>query len=150
MLVFFRNLIIFALIFSFFGCESKNSYDINSDEAISDMNVRIVSLEEDLKNITEDLDKVRKVLKDPDIDPDLRASIRKEVHQGETFMKEIDQWISFLKVRRKQRYKSLHDRRKSEKLAEQAKREVDAYFMEKKLKPIKRPWLDRYRTAIEL
>ena len=150
MVFFLRNLLILALITLFFGCESKNRYDINSDKAIEDMNTRVKSLQSDLDILNGELKDVKKVLEDPDIDPEVRASIRKEVHQGERFAKEIDQWISFLKVRRKQRYKSLYDRKGQKNLREQAEREIKAYFTEKKLKPIKRPWLERYRTAIEL
>lgn len=150
MLLFLRTTLILLLALSFYGCESKNSYNINSDRAIEDMNKRIKSLNEDLGTLKTELKEVKMVLEDPDIDPELRASIRKEVHQGEKYAKEIDQWINFLKVRRKQRYKSLYERKKNKDLKEQAEKEIKAYFVEKELKPIKRPWLKRYRTAIEL
>lgn len=114
------------------------------------MNKRITSLSEELTTLTDELEQVKKVLNDPDIDAELRGSIRKEIHQGEKFKKEIDQWISFLKVRRKQRYNSLVDRKGQENLKEEAEKEVKAYFTEKKLKPIPKKWRDRHRTAIEL
>ena len=135
---------------SFLGCESKKRYDINSDKMIGDLNTRISSLEEDLKNLTGELEEVRGVLPDPDIDTELRKSLRKEIHEGDKYIKEINQWIAYLKVQRKQRYASLSERKDQENLEEQAKKEIKAYFVTKDLKPIKRPWLNRYRTAIEL
>jgi hypothetical protein len=144
--------ILFLLVFSgaFLGCESKNSYDIGSDKAVEDMSLRISSLDSDLKVLKEELAEIKKVLKDPDIDAELRSSVRKEIHEGEKHVKDIQQWISYLKVRRKKRYNSLVDRKGQPNLKEEAQKEVEAYFMDKKLNPIKRKWKDRYRTAIEL
>ena len=147
---FLYNLLILALVMGFLGCESKNSYDIQSDQAVADLSTRIKSLEEDLNGLTEELAQVRKVLDDPDIDAELRGSIRKEIHEGDKHLHEIEQWIAFLKIRRKKRYNSLVDRQNSPKLKEQAEKEVKDYFMDKKLNPIQRGWKNRYRTAIEL
>ena len=147
---FLLNLIIFAFALSFLGCESKNSYNINSDKAVLDMNTRITELEDDLNTLTTELKDVRKVLEDPDIDTQLRASIRREIHEGEVHEKALVQWIDFLKIRRKKRYNSLVDRKNQENLKEQAEKEVKAYFVEKKLKPIDKKWKKRYKTAIEL
>ncbi len=145
-----QNLIIFVFISTFLGCESKNSYDIGSDRAVEDLGIRITSLTEDLTTLKSELADVRKVLDDPDIDAQLRASIRREIHQGEKFVKEIEQWVAFLKIRRKKRYNSLVDRKGSTTLKEEAEKEVEAYFVDKKLNPIHREWKERYRTAIEL
>ncbi len=145
-----RNLSILLLTILFLGCESKKSYDISGDKAIEDMTTRITSLQEDLTTLNDELDSVKKVLDDPDIDSELRASIRREVHEGDKHVKDLEQWIAFLKVRRKQRHKSLVDRKGQENLKELAEKEVEAYFLEKKLKPIPKKWQDLYRTAIEL
>ncbi len=145
-----QNLIILAFISVFLGCESKNSYDISSDKAVNDLSIRIASLTEDLNTLKTELEEVKKVLDDPDIDAQLRGSIRKEIHQGEKYEKEIEQWISYLKIKRKKRYNSLVDRKGQENLKSQAEKEVEAYFVDKKLNPIKKDWKDRYRTAIEL
>ena len=150
MMFLLRNLFILLLITFFFGCESKNSYDIKSDKIIEDLNSRIKVLQEDLDSLTSELKDVKLVLKDPDIDTSLRQSIRKEIHEGEKYKKDILQWLSFLKVRRKRRYNSLLARKNSASLKDEATKEVRAYFVNKKLKPIARPWLERYRTAIEL
>ena len=132
------------------GCESKNSYDIGSDKAVEDLSIRIKSLDEDLGILKEEIDQVKKVLEDPDIDAQLRASIRREIHEGEKHQKKLRQWIDFLKIRRKKRYNSLVDRKGQDGLREQAEREVEEYFQDKKLNPIKKEWKNRYRTAIEL
>jgi hypothetical protein len=114
------------------------------------MSTQITSLNEDLTKLKEELEQVKEVLNDPDIDAALRESIRKEIHQGEKFKKEIQQWIDLLKIRRMKRYNSLIDRKGQKGLKEQANKEVEEYFIDKKLNPIKRAWKDRYRTAIEL
>lgn len=145
-----RNLIILLLATTLFGCESKITYDISSDKAVEDMNKRIASLQEDLTTLDSELQQVKGVLNDPDIDGELRDSIKKEIHQGEKYKKEINQWLAFLKIRRKKRYNSLVDRKNNENLKKQAEKEVEAYFVDKKLNPLARPWLNRYRTAIEL
>lgn len=132
------------------GCESKSLYDIGSDKAISDMNSRIKSFEEDLNTLKGDLEKVREVLKDQDIDVELRKSLKKEIHEAEKYEKEIHQWLSYVKVQRKQRYNSLLRRKNSKTLSAEAEKEVKAYFMQKKLKPIKKGWKTRYKTAIEM
>lgn len=148
-----KNLLFLALftLFSFFlGCESKTSYNIDSDKAVEDLSTRITSLTEDLNTLTKELEEVKKVLEDKDIDSELRASIRKEILEGERYERTINQWLAYLKVQRKQRYNSLLARKGQKNLKEQAEQEVKAYFMQKKLKPIDRPWKERYRTAIEL
>ena len=145
-----KLLIIVATFILFLGCESKESYDIDSDKAIGDMSIRIKSLEEDLNTLTTELKEVKAVLNDKDIDIELRKSIRKEVHEGENHEKVRHRSDAYLKVQRKQRYKSLLNRKMDKSLKSKAEKEVADYFQQKKLKPIKKPWLKRYRTAIEL
>lgn len=144
------NLLFLLLTLCFLGCESKKTYDISSDKAVADMNTQLADLESDLKELNADLDEVRKVLNDTDIDAELRESVRKEIHEGDRHIKDIEQWIDYIKIRRKKRYNSLVDRKDMENLTEIAEKEVEAYFMEQKLKPIEKKWKDRYRTAIEL
>jgi len=117
---------------------------------IVDLNTRIGQLQEDLNTLSSELEQVRVVLKDNDIEVELRKSIRKEVLEGERYQREIEQWISYLKVQRKERYKSLHERKDQEELKKQALEEVARYNTQKELKPIKMPWKNRYKTAIEL
>lgn len=117
---------------------------------IVDLNSRISQLQEDLNTLTSEIDQVRVVLKDNDIEVELKKSIRKEILQGERYQREIDQWISYLKVQRKQRYKSLNERSNEKDLNEQALEEIKRYNMQKELKPIQKPWKNRYKTAIEL
>ena len=145
-----RNLFILYLVLFSWGCESKKAYDIASDKAIADMSSRIASLEQDFNELSADLEKVKKVLNKPGLKTDIRAGVRREIHEGERYKKEIDQWISYLKIRRKKRHRSLFKRKDQENLEEVAQKEVRAYFMEKKLKPIPRNWNDRYRVVIEL
>ncbi len=150
MLLFSRNPLILLLCIFLFGCESKKTYDIDSDKVVADLSERINSLQEDLTTLNKELEEVKVVLKDKDIDTVLRKNIRKEIHEGKKYQKLIQQHIDYLKIRRKKRYQSLLDRKKSPELIEQAEQETKAYFMNKKLKPIERPWKDRYKTAIEL
>lgn len=151
MTYFLRNLLIFVLVTTFLGCESKNSYNINSDKAIADMSVRIEELNSDLNTLKEELAAVKKVLDDKDIDTDLRNSIRTEIHEGEKHRRDIEQWLAYLKIQRKERYQSLLDRQKNKTLdVDQVNKEVKAYFLHKKLKPIDKKWKNRYKTAIEL
>ncbi len=117
---------------------------------IVDLNTRIGQLQEDLTTLTSEIDQVRVVLNDNDIAVELKKSIRKEILEGERYQREIEQWISYLKVQRKQRYASLHERKDQNNLKEQALAEVGRYNMQKELKPIKTPWKNRYKTAIEL
>jgi predicted nucleic acid-binding Zn-ribbon protein len=132
------------------GCESKKSYDIYNDKAVEDMTTQITELNEDLTKLSEEISKIEKVLDDPDLDTQLRANIRKEVLEGNKHIKDIEQWIAYLKIRRKKRYNSLVDRKGQDNLAEEAEAEVKAYFLEKELKPIPKKWRERFRTAIEL
>lgn len=150
--MYFYSRIVLFLIFSlvFFGCESKIPFNPDKDEVILDMNQRIELLKSDLTSLQGDLTEVEKVLNDPDIDSDLRNSIRKEIHEGRRYEKQIEQWIAYLKVRQNKRYKSLKLREGQADLKNQVKKEVKEYEIDKKLNPIERPWLDRYRTAIEL
>lgn len=150
MVFFVRILSFFVIFLGLLGCESKSGYSISSDASIVDLGKRIASLEEDQRELEMDVEKVKKNYDDPDIKPELRANIRKELHEAEYFLKKIDQWISFLKIRRKFRYESLYKRRQLSNLRELAAKENEAYFVDKKFKPIKRIWRDRYKTAIEL
>jgi regulatory protein YycI of two-component signal transduction system YycFG len=142
---------LFMLLLSLLGsCTPKDRYDIDNDKIISDLNSQIKTLEEDLNTLNNELDQVKVVLNDKDIDADLRASIRKEIHEGDKYVKEIDQWLSYFKVQRKQRYKSLYLRKDSSDLIKEAEVEAEAFFINKKLKPLVPTWKERYRTAIEL
>lgn len=137
---------IFAVIL---GCNSKKSYNIGADKVIADLTTRIASLDEDLQALNNDLEDVKKALKDKDIDTELRKSLRKEKHEADKHAKDINQWIAYMKIQRKQRYKSLIERKSDENFAERAKKEVKEYFVQKDLKPIPKKWKNRYRTAIE-
>ncbi len=147
---FLKFFLIFHLIILLGACEPKGSYNIKSDEMIADLNKEIISLESDFKTLVDELEKVEVVLVDKDIDTEIRKSIKKEILEGEEYKKQIDQILSYLKLQRKSRHKSLMDRKKSPHLTTDAKEEVEAYFLQKKIKPLQRPWLERYRTAIEL
>lgn len=150
-MLFYLRLSLFLLFFSLsVGCSGKSSYNIQSDAMIVDLNTRIGQLQEDLTTLTSEIDQVRVVLNDNDIAVELKKSIRKEILEGERYQREIEQWISYLKVQRKQRYASLHERKDQNNLKEQALAEVGRYNMQKELKPIKTPWKNRYKTAIEL
>ena len=150
-MLFFTKITLFIPIFTLFlGCESKKQYDISSDQVVSDLNTRIATMEEELKTLESELNEVRSVRDDKNISLELRTSIRKEIHEGDKHEKSLQQWIAYLKVQRKQRYASLVARKEQETLLDDAKREAAAYFLQKKLKPIQKPWLKRYRTAIEL
>lgn len=139
--------LILLLITILLGCESKKTYDIDGDLAIKDLNERISTLQNDLNTLTTDLAKVRESMKDMDVAVEFRTSLRKELHEGEKHMEDISQWIDLLKIQRKQRHKSLIERKNQPDLIEVAQKEVEAYFIQTKLKPIKRPWENRYRTA---
>lgn len=152
MVFFCRNLILLLLATLFLGCESKKLYDISSDPMLNDLNTRITTIEEELATMKKELEDVDKLLKEngEDIDFELKNSLKKELIQGEVHEKDITQWLSYLKIQRKQRYKSLHDRKSSFSLVEEAKKESEEYFIQNKLKPIDKTWLKRYRTAIEM
>ncbi len=143
-------LFLFVFLPAVLSCESKSSYDIESDKMITDLNLEIKSLDDEYRTLVGELEKVSTVLNDQDIDTEIRKSIKKELLEGEDYKKQIDQWLSYLKMKRKIRHKSLIDRKNQKNLSEQAKEEIEAYFIQKKAKPIDRPWLKRYRTAIEL
>ncbi len=135
------------------GCESKKTYDIASDPMLKDLDSRVKEFEEDLNTLKTELAAVEKILNDnsnDELDFELRNSLKKEVIEGEVYEKDINQWLAYLKIQRKQRYQSLYARKDKESLVEEAKRESEEYFIQKKLKPIEKPWLERYRTAIEL
>ena len=150
MLLLLRIALILAFSTHFLGCESKNSYNPKKDEIILDLNTRISSLQGDLDILQKELEEVEVVLKDPDIDSELRKSIRKEIHEGRRHEKTLEQWIAFLKVRQNKRFKSLKLRKGQKGLQEQVKKEIHEYNIDKKLNTIPRPWLKRYKTAIEL
>lgn len=152
MIFLYKNLILLLFITSFLGCESKKLYDIASDPMLVDLNTRITTMKEEMASLEKDLADVRKVLKEngEDIDFELKGSLKRELIEGEIHEKNITQWLSYLKIQRKQRHKSLVERKHLISLSESAKKESDEYFIQKDLKPIKKPWLKRYRTAIEL
>ena len=152
MVLFCRNLILLLLATFFLGCESKKLYDISGDPMLNDLNSRVTKIEEELKTLKDELKDVTKVLKEngDDIDFELKNSLKKELIDGEVHEKNIVQWLSYLKIQRKQRHQSLYSRKDDPALVEQAKKESDEYFIQKKLKPIDKTWLKRYRTAIEL
>ena len=153
MVLFIRNLIILVLALGFLGCESKKTYDIQSDPMLKDLDTRVKELEEDLNTLVTELKAVQKVLDDnsnDELDFELRNSLKKEIIEGEVHQKNINQWLSYLKIQRKQRFQSLYARKEQESLSDEAKKESEEYFLQKKLKPIEKPWLDRHRTAIEL
>ncbi len=150
MVLFLRKPLILLLLLLFLGCESKKNYDIGSDKMISDLNIRISSLQEDMTALTNDLDQVKVVLDDKDIDAELRKNIKREVLEGDLHKKKLQQHIDFLKIKRKKRYRSLYERKSSNTLKEEAEKEIKAYFVDKELNPIKKTWNDRFRTAVEL
>lgn len=150
MYLFVRIVLILSFLGVFAGCEGKKTYDIDSDKAVLDLSSRIQSLEEDLNTLNTEIVEVKAVLKDKDIDTELRKSIKKEILEGEKHKKDINQWVSYLKIQRRQRYNSLLGRKGEESLIKEAEDEVKAYFLQKKLKPIDKRWKNRYRTAIEL
>ena len=117
---------------------------------ISDLSVLIKEFEDDRKKLEQENTEVQNVLEDEDLDTELRESLKKEIHEGQRYMRSIDQWVAYLKVKRKNRCASLYKRKDQESLIGEAKAEVRAYKTQKRLKPIKTPWRNRYRTAIEL
>ena len=152
MFILCRNLILFVLITSLLGCESKKLYDIPSDPMLVDLSERVSTIDGELAALKKDMEDIRKLLKEngDDIDFELKGSLKKELLEGDVHEKNILQWVSYLKIQRKQRYSSLMSRKDQETLVDEAKKESDEYFLHKKLNPIKKPWLTRYRTAIEL
>jgi hypothetical protein len=150
MLFILRFVILYLFLSLSLGCTGDNSYNIGKDAVIADLNSRIGELNEELTTLTSELDQVRVVLDDKEIDIELKKSVRKEILEGERHILDIEQWIAYLKVQRKQRYQSLKAREGQKGLSEQAKAETTEYFAQKKLKPIKKAWLERYRTAVEL
>lgn len=141
---------LFLLFFTLFlGCESKKLYDVGSDPAIADLNADIAALEADLQKLTGELEPVKTAISNMDIAMEFRTALRRELHEGERYEKEIAQWIDLLKIQRKTRHNSLIARKNQESLVAEAEIEVKAYFLNKQLKPIKKPWEKRYRTAVE-
>lgn len=138
------------VLFAFAACKSDKPYDINNDIVIVTLNGELTVLEEDLKALDTDLVAVRKVIDDPELSAELRASLRKELLEGDEHQKHIEQWIAYFKVQRKQRHQSLMDRKALPDLEKIATEEAEGFLSQLKQKPLKRPWLDRYRTAIEL
>ena len=130
------------------------SYNVASDPMIVDLSKDIKDLDETKKKLDEELAKVSAVLKDfdADLDTEMRASVQREIHEGEEAQKKLSQELDYLIVKRKQRYNSLRIR-KEHKVADlktAAKKEADEYFLQKKLKPMQKPWEKRYRAALDI
>ena len=142
-------ILLFLLVFS--GCFGKGTYDIATDKAILDMDTDIEMLSGELKKIKEDAEKVKKALEDINLDSELREGAQKELFESDYWQKKLFEMIAYRKIKKRQRLESLNERKeKGEDFGEQAKKEVDAYFLHKELHPIKKDWEMRFRSAIDI
>ena len=139
------------LIFSFLGCESKGPYKIEEDKMILDLSKEVQFLEGELKKMKEDMEKAEKVGKEPDLDTELRESIQRELFEAYHWENKIFEQMAYFKLKMKRRKKSLIDRKnRGVDLHKVATKEVEEYFLHKKLYPLQKGWENRHKAAIDL
>ena len=108
-------------------------------------------LSEELKKINEETEKVQKALEDIHLDPELREGAQKELFEADHWKRKLFEMIAYRKIKKKQRLELLNTRKANdEDFADQAHKEVQEYFQNKALHPIKKDWELRFRSAIDL
>ena len=129
----------------------ESGYNINNDPILEDLAKEVKELEEARNKLIEETKKIEDGIADPEIDQELKESMRSEVFEAVHWKNKMFELIAYRKVRLRQR-QELVDRRKASKepYKEQAQKEVDEYFLNKKLHPMNKGWNDRFRAAIDL
>lgn len=144
---------LYVILFMMTFCTKKPFVIQNDDPITIDINLELKNLKADLFEINSDNEKVRLAFADTNITQKFGPALKKEYFANQEHIKNIEQEINILEIRGVKRYSVL-----SERIADYGdnfdkiliKSEVNTYFQDKKINPIKKTWKNRFKAAASL
>ena len=136
------------------GCQRLGLSDkisLENDAILIDIQEEITFLSDETKTMLEEAGKIKTFLAQPDMDPEIERSMEKELLEAGNWQKKIFELIAIRKIKQNKRIKLLNTRNSDQvDYSGVITQEEFDYFTNKKIKPMKKPWENRYRTAVDL
>jgi len=154
MIIFVRFLLFFVFMLAFSACEVLglgSTVTVEGDPIVKALQEEVATLQGDLNKLKETSEKLEKFKKTQEIERDLRIAIQREEFEKTHWEKKIFELLAARKVRLNQRIRLLSKRKRENRLKKEViEKEFKEYQQNKKLKPLKKGWENRYKAAIDL